>query len=82
MHRNLPILASCKNTVPINDYLYEISTMAKHYGGYFAKGVLFATEKASATVKERAKEMGITLIDGIKELSTKELAEKLTLHFA
>ncbi|MBE6712234.1 MAG: hypothetical protein E7580_01800 [Ruminococcaceae bacterium] len=66
MRENLPILASCKNTAPQNEHLYEIMIMAKHYGGYFATPALFASGRATETVKKRADEMGIVLIDGIR----------------
>ena len=76
MCRDLPVLASCKNTAPINDHLYEIATMTRHYGGYFATGMLLATEKASPTLRERAKEMGLILIDEIKKKKPEEMAAK------
>ena len=66
MRENLPILASCKNTVPQNEHLYEIMIMAKHYGGYFATPALFSSGRATESIRKRAKEMGIVLIDGIR----------------
>ncbi len=81
MHENLPILASCKNALPQNEHLYEIMIMAKHYGGFYATPMLIATGRATPTVRQRAKEMGIVLIDGIRYLSPKLLAEKFRLLF-
>jgi len=78
---NLPVLASCKNTVPKNDHLYEIATMANHYGGHFAKAVLFASMRATPTVRERAKEMKILLIDNIQNTSPKALTEIIRKRF-
>lgn len=68
LRENLPLLISCKNNAPKNEYLYEIMIMAKHYGGYFATPMLFATGRASPTVRKRAAEMGIVLIDSIRHL--------------
>ncbi len=66
MHGNLPVFVSCKNTAPKNDQLYEITVMAKHYGGYYATPALFCSGNATEGVKKRAKEMGVVLIDGIR----------------
>ena len=77
MRKNLPILASCKNTFPQNEFLYEILTVSRHYGGFYSTPALFSSGIASPTVRERAKEMGIVLIDGIRKLSLTELTEKI-----
>ena len=66
MQGNLPILVSCKNTVPKNEQLYEITVMAKHYGGHYATPALFCSGNATEGVKKRADEMGVVLIDGIR----------------
>lgn len=66
MRNNLPVFVSCKNTVPKNDQLYEITVMAKHYGGYFATPALFCSGNATEGVKKRALEMGVILVDGIR----------------
>lgn len=82
MCRDLPVLASCKNTAPQNEYLYEIMTMARHYGGFFATPMMLASGTASPTVKERAKEMGIILIDGIRKKSFGELVSLFRKFFS
>ena len=81
MHGNLPVVVSCKNAVPINEYLYEIMIMAKHYGGRYATPMLLATGRASPTVKKRAAEMGIILIDRIRFRSLEELSALFAKHF-
>lgn len=81
VHKNLPILASCKNTVPHNEYLYEIMTMARHYGGFFATPMLLTSARASDAVRERAREMEIVLIDGIRDMSFEKTVEKLKKAF-
>lgn len=81
MHENLPILASCKNSPPQNEHLYEIMIMAKHYGGHYATPMVLATGNGSPTVRQRAKEMRIVLIDGIRHLSSEALSEKFCILF-
>lgn len=82
MRGNLPVMASCKNTLPENDYLYEISTMANHYGGHFATPMLLASGAASPTVRERAKEMGIILIDRIRTMPYERFVAELRHRFS
>lgn len=81
MQENLPIVVSCKNTAPKNDHLYEIMIMAKHYGGYFATPALFTSGKATETVRRRAAEMGIVLIDSIRHKSPSEMVRLLHRSF-
>ncbi len=81
MKENLPILISCKNTVPKNDQLYEIMVMAKHYGGYYATPALFCSGNATEGIRKRAAEMGIVLIDGIRYKSSEQMALLLQKKF-
>ncbi len=81
MHRNLPVLVSCKNTIPENEHLYEIMIMAKHYGGIFATPILFSSGRASVTCRKRAKEMGIILIDNVSTLSFGAISERFQKEF-
>lgn len=82
MQNSLPILVSCKNTVPQKEHLYEIMIMAKHYGGFYAKPALFASGRATETVRRRAKEMEITLIDGIATMSVEALTQRIKALFS
>lgn len=77
MHGNLPVLASCKNTEPENEYLYEIMTMSRHYGGYFSTPMLISSVSAGPSVRQRAREMGILLIDGVARLSLDALTSRI-----
>jgi len=81
MHGNLPVVASCKNTVPQNDYLYEITVMAKHYGGFFATPALFCSGNASEGLKKRAEEMGVVLIDGIRSKAPDQMIPLIKKKF-
>ncbi|MBR4287876.1 MAG: DUF1887 family protein [Clostridia bacterium] len=77
MHENLPVLASCKNTEPSNEFLYEIMTMSRHYGGFFSTPMLFSSRVATSSVRQRAKEMNIILIDGIARMDFQRLTQKI-----
>jgi len=81
MHENLPILASCKNTEPSNEFLYEIMTMSRHYGVYFSKPMLFSSRVATSSVRQRAKEMDIILIDGIARMDFQRFTQRIRKHF-
>lgn len=81
MKNNLPVFVSCKNTDPKNDQLYEITVMAKHYGGHFATPALFCSGKATEGVKKRAAEMGVVLIDGIRAKTPETMISMLKKCF-
>jgi len=72
-----PVFVSCKNTEPTKEYLYEIETMRTHFGGKSAAAMLVTTLDALDPVRQRAREMGIVLIDGVNELTLKEFRAKL-----
>ncbi len=72
MYGYVPVFVSCKNTEPTKEYLYEIKTMAEHFGGKYALAMLVSSKTAFQPVKERAKEMHIMLIDDVQSLSLKE----------
>ncbi len=79
---NFPYFVSCKNTDPRKDHLYEITVMAKHYGGYYATPVLVSTRSATSAVRERAEEMGVLLIDNLRRLSFPQLVALLRRNFS
>lgn len=75
---NTAVLASCKNREPSKEDLYEITVMARHFGGKYAVPMLLCTQPAQGGVAVRAKEMGVFLIDGIKSRSEKNLIARLS----
>ncbi len=75
------VLISCKCTKPTKEYLYEILTMADQYGGDCAIPALICSEPAFGPVRERAKEMGVVLIDNAANLSLKMLKEEFLKYF-
>ncbi len=81
MAKNTPVFVSCKNSLPTKDYLYEILVIARHFGGKYAIPALFCSEKAPMSVKERAKESGVVLVDGIARISYGEFKTLLAERF-
>lgn len=78
----IPVLISCKNTRVENEYLYEIMTMTKHYGGRHARGAVVSSVESEPSVKLRAKEMGIALIDNVQAMSLDAFTAQFRKHFA
>lgn len=75
------VLASCKCTKPTKEYLYEILTMAKQYGGRHSIPMLICSEPSFEPVRERAKEMGVVLIDNASNMSLKILKDEFLKYF-
>jgi len=78
---HIPVFVSCKGTVVEKEYLYEISTMAKHFGGRRAKPVLISAVRNRRSIHNRAKEMGILLLDDVCTTGAAGLTEKLKKYF-
>ena len=83
MNKLLPVFISCKNGEVHKEALYELDTVAEHYGGVYAKKVLVATyvsaeEKSRNYIIKRAEEMNITIIDGVNEMNGEAFYNKLS----
>ena len=78
---HIPVFASCKNANVRNDFLYEIKTMATHYGGCYARSAIFSTVRALPAIRKRAEDMGVVLIDQINTLSFEAFIETLKRSF-
>ena len=76
--RNLIAFASCKNREPNKEDLYEISVLTNHFGGRYAVPMLLSTLPAPAPVAERAKEMGVFVIDNIKARDAQSTAARFS----
>lgn len=77
-----PVCISCKNGICTKDALYELETIANHFGGRYARKVLVATfvhhnENSRKSLIQRAKDMGITLIADVDQISMEELSSRL-----
>ena len=77
----IPIFISCKNGEVHKEALYELDTISKKFGGKYGKKYLLATylssDKESVKyLKQRAKDMNITLIDNLNTKTRKEIKDK------
>ncbi len=70
---------SCKNGMVDSDELYKLSTVAKRFGGKYAKKILVISKfEPDMSFMERAAEMGIKVIKNVRYLKMTDLAKKLT----
>lgn len=60
---NIPTFISCKNGRVDKDALYELDTIANKFGGKYAKRVILSPQSNDETLSERAREMGIVIVD-------------------
>lgn len=77
-----PVCISCKNGMCEKEDLYELETIANHFGGRFSKKVLVATyinhnDNSRKSLIQRAKDMGITLIADVDKISLDEFSAQL-----
>lgn len=82
MHGLIPVFVSCKNGNVDMDELYKLNTVAERFGGRYAKKVLIANALGADSLftyhlRQRAKDMKITLIENIQYLSEKEIQAKI-----
>ncbi len=80
--RAVPIFISCKHGEVLKEALYELHTVAEHYGGKFAKKVLITAELSNVPNKrisflERARDMGIEVIYNVNRMTEEEFCERL-----
>ncbi len=78
----IPTFISCKNGFFDANELYKLSSVAQRFGGEYAKKVLVASSlkklgNSAGYILERARDMDITVIDGITEMSDQELERRL-----
>ncbi len=83
MRGGVPVFVSCKNGYFDSNELYKLSSVAERFGGKRAKKVLVTSSisslgRSANYIRERAADMGITLIDNIKTLSESELSKRLS----
>ena len=82
MHGVVPVFISCKNGAVGDEELYKLNTVAHRFGNAYVKKVLVATtlRKAVNSRKyflERAKDMKITVIEDVHEMTATEFEKKL-----
>ncbi len=81
MYGHRPVFVSCKNTAVTKEYLYEIKTLAGHFGGRFAVPCVVSSVDANRAVRNRASEMGVVLVYGVSALDRARLCALLTRKF-
>ena len=81
IHGHIPVFISCKNTRLENEHLYEITAMARHYGGRYARSVIVSNVENLPVIRNRAQEMGILLIDEVYKLPLEAFIRIFRAHF-
>ncbi len=77
MYGILPVFISCKNTTVTKEFLYEIRTMADHFGGRYAVAMMVTSRETPEPVRERAKEMNVALVDNVQDLTLNEFRSEI-----
>lgn len=84
IHGVTPLFISCKNGNVPDEELYKLNTVANRFGGPYARKMLIATElsqkggvKANDFLIQRAKDMGIHLVENAAKLSEEEWRDTL-----
>ena len=83
MRGMIPYFISCKNGTIDTEELYKVQTVAERFGGPYARKVLICTtwgsmnEHKQATLRDRAREMGIYILEGVHRMSREEFSEAL-----
>lgn len=78
----IPVFISCKNGRVETEELYKLNTVAWRFGGRYARRVLVASELEKMGAKawhlrERAKDMGIRLVENVDRMTHRELTEAI-----
>lgn len=75
----VPVFISCKNGLVKIDELYKLNTVARRFGGEYAKKVLVATsleksgEAFAQNFRDRARDMGIRILENVQYMKESEL---------
>ncbi len=82
MRDMIPIFISCKNGDVHKEALYELATIAEKYGGPYARKILLTTHMSGSRnsrefLLQRAKDMGIKVIQDIDDMTKQTFMEKL-----
>ena len=79
----IPVFVSCKNGYFDSNELYKLSIVAERFGGRYAKKAIVASSlsqlgKAGQYIRERADDMGITIIDDVRTSTDEELVRQIS----
>lgn len=71
---------SCKNGLVDSDELYKLSTVARRFGGKYAKKILVLSRfEPDMSFMNRADEMGIKVIKNVRHLKKADFAKRLIM---
>ena len=78
----IPVFLSCKNGTTDENELYKLAAVSEHFGTKFARKALIATDlqknyTSLARFTDRAREMGITVIDGVHKMTESEFCRRI-----
>ncbi len=79
----VPYFISCKNGTIDAEELYKVHTVAERFGGPYARKALICTtwgslnQRRQAALRDRAREMGIYILEGVHRMSTAEFRDEL-----
>lgn len=78
----IPVFISCKNGRVETEELYKLNTVARRFGGIYAKRVLVASEldklgSKADYLRERAADMGIRIVEDVDRMSAAELKKEI-----
>ena len=77
MNGLVPVFISCKNGFVDADELYKLSIVAVRFGGKYAKKALVVSGRLNRNMFDRAREMGIRIIDNVRAKDTKTFLQAL-----
>ena len=81
MRGMLPVFISCKNGKVTPEELYKLHSVARRFGGKYARMVLVATSiprnASGYQLRQRAADMDIRIIEDVKDMTDEQLSEQL-----
>ena len=80
----VPVFISCKSGFVDSDELYKLSSVADRFGGKYAKKILCVIDldrhgTSADSIRARAKDMGIKVIEKLENMPLSELQNKLKI---
>lgn len=80
----IPVFISCKSGFVDSDELYKLSSVANRFGGKYARKVLCVIDldkhgTSGDSIRARAKDMGIKIIDKLEDMSFSQLQKNLRI---
>jgi len=82
MHGAIPVYISCKNGYFNANELYKLNLVAQRFGGEYSKKIIVSSSLGSLGnsanyIKERAADMGISIIEEVKDMSIDQLQQAI-----